>query len=90
MLSSIRSAGKSVMNRLRLAFATLVAAVPDFRGPEAPLPSNRLTFNAPSVRSRSPHSNADQRRREGLPHGVPGAKLARKAAAGTVGKATLR
>lgn len=88
MLSSIRSAGKALMSRIKAAWVALKGAVPDFT--TAPLPANALTLAAPAARSRTPHSNDGSRYVAGVPHGVPGAKLARKAAAGTVGKATLR
>lgn len=42
------------------------------------------------IRGRTPNSNAGDRRENGLPHGRSGAKLIRKAAAGSVGIARLR
>lgn len=39
----------------------------------------------PQKRDRTPNSNRENRAKFGLPHGYPGAKLARKALLGTVG-----
>lgn len=78
-----KSASKSVLltlwRTLKMKWDALtqpyVANMPVYTAEHVPLRSSRV-----------PHSNAARRAAEGIPHGVSGAKLARKALAGKVGK----
>jgi hypothetical protein len=60
--------------------------------PAAPMPTAWPGPTAMS-RDRTPNSNAGPRRRDGIPHGTPGAKLARRAMkqqVGTIGPSGYR
>lgn len=94
MFSSIRRTGKSIASffahaaaALGLAEAAEAMPAPINAGVVAPPPPAKEVYVSKAYRSsRIPHSNRKARQQAGIPHGTSGAKLARKALNGTIGK----
>lgn len=84
---------------LKSLFSTFISNVREWIGlaPAQAVPAKASVAAAqmvqasmPQPRFREANANADIRRRLGIPHGTPGAKLARKAMSGKVGVAVIR
>lgn len=76
---------RSIASLLAASLMGVFAAMPQV-SPAGVVP-HPVGFGLTAARGRSriPHSNREHRRKHGIPHGYPGAKLARKAAAGRIG-----